>query len=285
MKVVFKSDAELSVLHALAVVALSQPCIDGKLETLLSPAAAVVNDRLELAELDVSVFWQSLVRGAGSSDTARVEVALLQAGCSELGVESLMPAILGRLGDARMAMRERFPKLKEQLPLRSGPLRDLWDATGPGLLREIGRRTIEKLVPARTHVLLVQPVRGGDGDLLDGKDSVWMEAMLTHPEPAIPETLRVAWLVARKGFDHESANRWVESDRLPRAAAMALLPIVLAAGEELGLCRESDESIRLTAKIWHVGRDVEALLRWWSQMRQGELPLPVAIRALDKMLG
>ncbi len=285
MKVVFKTDAELSALHALAVVARSQSCIDAKLESLLTPAASVVNERLELAELDVSVFWQSLLRVVGNNDAAKVEAALLRAGCSELGLESLMPAILGRLGDARMAVRERFPKLKEQLPLRSGPLRDLWDATGPGLLREIGRRTIEKLVPAKTNLLLVQPVRGGDGDLQDGKDCVWMEAMLTHPEPSIPETLRVAWLVARKGMDHESANRWVEADRLPRAAALALLPIVLSAGEELGICRESDEAIRLTARIWHVGHDVDALLRWWSQMRQGELPLPVAIRALDKMLG
>jgi hypothetical protein len=270
-------------------VGLGLSTIDEKLTAAIQTPVQQINDRLDISELDSWRFWHALVASPTSDDPARVEHALLRAGCSELAIDSISPAILGRLTDARLAFRGRFPKLAEQLPLRAGPLRDLWDSSGPGLLREIGRRTIATLIPPKTTLLLVQPIRGGDGGLLDRSDTVWVEAVLAHPETTIPETLRIAWLVARKGIDRIESNRWVASDRLPHVAAMALVPIVLAAGEELGLTTSTDSQIGRTLDLWHLDSahaklPVEPLLRWWSQMRDDQLPLPVALKALDKML-
>ena len=289
MKLVFKTDPDLSLLHAVSTVGLGLSTIDEKLTAAIRAPVQQINDRLDISELDTWQFWHALVTAPTSDDPARVEHALLRAGCSELAIDSIAPAVLGRLTDARLAFRGRFPKLAEQLPLRAGPLRDLWDSSGPGLLREIGRRTIATLIPPKTTLLLVQPIRGGDGGLLDRSDTVWVEAVLAHPETTIPETLRIAWLVARKGIDRIESNRWVASDRLPHVAAMALVPIVLAAGEELGLTTSTDSQIDRALDLWHLDGahaklPVEPLLRWWSQMRDDQLPLPVALKALDKML-
>lgn len=284
MKIVFKTDPELSFFHAAAVIALVGESIDPKTAKSLSAACSVINERLELAEVDIVGFWRGLVSQLTTDDAQRVETALLAADCPELGTDSLAPVILGRLADARLSYREAFPKLADQLPLRARPLKELWEAVGPGLLRLIGKKTVEAMIPARTTLHWVQPVRGGDGGLIDKTDAIWIEAMLTHPDSTIPETLRIAWLVARKGLDRMQGARDVEAERLPRAAALALLPTVLAAGEELDLCRLTATTIERAAALWHVDRDCDTLLRWWGQMEHTPLPLPVAIKALDKML-
>lgn len=290
MRLTFKTEPDLSVLHAAAVVGLGIPAIDEKLTSAMQGPVGRINDRIELSELDSTSFWLSLVKCSLADDAKRVEHSLLRAGCSELTVDSIAPAVIGQLTDARLAFRNRYPKLAEQLPLRSGPLRELWDAAGPGLLREVGRRTISSIIPTKATLLLLQPVRGGDGGLVDRNDMVWIEAVLTHPEPSIPETLRLVWLLARKGVDRIESNRWVQPERLPQVVALALIPFVLGAGEELGLCRADESEIRRAVELWHAAdicqseNSTESLVRWWAQMREGELPLPVALKALDKML-
>ena len=290
MRLTFKTEPDLSVLHAAAVVGLGLPTIDEKLTSALTGPVGRINARLELSELDSISFWLWLVRCSLADDAKRVEYALMRAGCSELAVDSIAPAVVGQLTDARLAFRGRYPKLVEQLPLRSGPLRELWDAAGPGLLREVGRRTVSTIIPSKATLLLLQPVRGGDGGLIDRDETVWIEAVLTHPEPSIPETLRLVWLLARKGVDRIESNRWVQPERLPQVFALALIPFVLGAGRELGLCRAGESEIVRAVELWHAseicqsGTSTESLVRWWAQMREGELPLPVALKALDKML-
>lgn len=290
MRLTFKTEPDLSVLHAAAVIGLGLATNDEKLTAALKGPIGRVNERLELSELDSTRFWLTLVKCSLADDAKRVEHSLLRAGCSELAIDSTAPAIVGQLTDVRLAFRNRYPKIAEQLPLRSGPLRELWDAAGPGLMREVGRRTINTIIPSKATALLVQPVRGGDGGLIDRNDTIWIEAVLTHPDPSIPETLRLVWLLARKGVDRIESNRWVQAERLPQVVALALIPFVLSAGEELGLCRTGDAEIRRAVDLWHAAEiqqresSTESLVRWWSQMREGELPLPVALKALDKML-
>lgn len=327
MKLVFKTAPELSFFQAMRVVATQTRVVDPKLEATLREAAQVINERLELAEVEVSPFWETLLGCPSQSDGDRVEQSLLAAGCPELGIDSLAPGILGRLADARLAMRETFPKLADQLPLRARPLRELWEAGGPGILREMGRLTTAKLVPTRATLQLVQPARGGDGGLLADGDAVWMEAVLTNPDPAIPETLRLAWLIARLGWRKmqqaargqqvaEGERGQIDRGQIDRgqmergqaggeavgtggavrsagepelAAAMALIPYAIKAGGELGLVAAGDaqaeaRTIELAAGLWVPSGDADAVLKWWEQMQQQSLPLPVAIRALDKML-
>lgn len=295
MRIIFKTDPDLSFFHAASVVGGGFTTIDDKLTSAIESPVQRIRERLEIADLNTFRFWQSLVANANADDTKRVESSLLHAGCSELTVDSLTPAVVGQLTDARLAFRSRYPKLAEQLPLRAGPLRELWDATGPGLLKLIGRRTITTIIPSKATILLLQPIRGGDGGLVDRNDTVWLEAVLTNPDARIPETLRLAWLIARKGVEKVESNRWVAPERLSIVASLALIPFVLSAGEELELCRAGEAEIERAVELWHADEAPTsesristsaslALIKWWSQMLKGELPLPVAFKALDKML-
>jgi hypothetical protein len=287
MKLAFKTDPELSFYQAARIVATESSSVDPKMDQAVGEAVRVINQRLELAEIDPGRFWDGLLSLHPREEAARVEAALLEAGCAELGIDSLAPALRGRLADARLAFRERFPKLAEQLPLRAGPLRGLWEATGPGLLRQIGRSTIAQLVPRRAQLLLVQPARGGDGDLLAEGGGVWMEAVLSNPHPAIPETLRIAWLIARLGWraTQQGSSGAPPAESADRLAGLALVPITLEAAAELEVAACDDESIETAAGLWMPRCDREILLTWWHQMQQQRLPLPVAIRALEKMGG
>jgi hypothetical protein len=284
MKVVFKTDPDLSAIHAAAVLGSGLPTIDDKLATALGRPVRQINDRLELADLDAPQFWRTMVACKAGTDGERVGNALLDAGCSELAVDSISPAILGRLTDIRVAVKDRFPKLADQLPLRAGPLRGLWEANGPGLMRQIGAQTVATMIPSRIHLMLVQPIRGGDGGLLWDTDRVWIEAVLSHPDASLPETLRIAWLVARKGAESLESNRWVSKERLPIVIAHALVPMVLTAGQALDICQCDDHHIDAAVRLWHLADGCDPLIRWWSQLRESKIPLPVALKALDKML-
>ncbi|MEX0824723.1 MAG: hypothetical protein WD119_01075 [Pirellulaceae bacterium] len=279
----------LSVLRAAASVAFHEPVISPPLESSLSPSVAAINNRLALDELDLARFWQELVASGLDEidDRERCESALLAAGCSPLASDTLASAVSRYLTDIRLAHSEEFPKLADQLPLRGRPIRERWEERGAGLLRQIGARTHSQLLPTRATVCLIQPVRGGDGGVDVQRESVWMEAVLTNVEPNIPETLRLGWLLARLGMTHENANRLIAADNLPRVASCALVPVVLAAGQELELIPPGPLPIAAALQTWRMEADAstEAVLRnWWEQLSEGGTPFPVAIKALDRML-
>lgn len=280
----------LSVLHAARSVAQHVPVVDRQVETLLQSSVAEINGRLSMMELDLRQFWFEMVASGldDVDDRTRCERVLGQIGCSPLGLDSLAAALAGRLTDMRLAYAEGFPKLADQLPLRGRPLCEMWDAYGSGLLRELGRLTHNRLLPPRVQMVLVQPVRGGDGDAAPAHCGAWIEAVLTHPEPRVPEVLRVAWLVGRLGLGRGEANRLVAAERLPYLAAMALVPIVLSAGSQLELIPDAPLPVQAALAAWHLDcspATVQLLERWWDQLRQGGTPFPVGLKALDRMLG
>ena len=90
----------------------------------------------------MTTFWQRLFsETAFDAENPRVcEIALVAGGCSELQVEQTGKAINSRLGECRLAYHRRFPKLAEQLALRSQPLRERWAMIGPGMLSAITKQ-------------------------------------------------------------------------------------------------------------------------------------------------
>lgn len=288
-KVSWKHSAAGSVLYAAAAVAQNLPLNDPRLNRLLVPAVDDINTQLGASDLDWRDFWQAMVKGGFQSrdDLELCENALQAAGCSSLTVDTMAKAISGAITDLRLLFGERFPKLAEQLPLRSGPLRTAWEAYGPGLLRQIAKLTHDELLPQRVTVWFVQPVAAGGGDADAKSKTVWMEAMLTNVDTQVPEVLRLAWLIARVGLGHENANRFVDPGRLPAVASTALVPIVLAAGRELDLLPTEAWPVPQATQLWlrnTAAKRSDIIQSWWRQLSSGETPFPVAIKALDRML-
>ncbi|KAA5539854.1 hypothetical protein FYK55_22650 [Roseiconus nitratireducens] len=303
----FHAAVDLSVIHAAFVVATGGPCGDAKTEAALVGPTTEINTRLISASVDVRGFWSALFAAVAAKQAARdaCEPALLAAGCSELQVDQTAPAIASRLDECRIAFAKRFPKLREQLQLRSGPLKDRWQTYGPGLLIQTAGQIWaaappDDWWPPRIDVLLVQPMRGGDGGFDSSEGRVWMEAMLTDADPQVSELFRLAYWITRVAVGrHLSATLGVPSE--PSAPEdfgsgthrvsslpwdLGCVPVVLAAGHELEILRTDKLPIADAIRLWRLGDPAvgQVVDQWWQQWGDSKAPTPVALKALDRML-
>lgn len=291
VKIRWVANVEMSVAHAAFVVATAARCSDSKTEQLLVPAVTDINNRLLSASLDIGVFWeQYLTEVLRETDMQQAcAIALMWSGCSEMQVETTAKAITSRLSDARLAFTQRFPKLVEQLKLRSGPLRDRWETFGPGLLGHVGKKIWgvppNDWWPSPIDAMMVQPMRGGDGGYDAERQRLWMEAVLTDVDPDVPEVLRMAWLITRIAI--EEYIRQKSSDQsLAVPWSLVSIPLVLAAGADLELIRTDPLPIRNAMELWQIGDDATAktLGAWWKEFEQLDAPLPAALKVLQKRL-
>lgn len=95
------------------------------------------------------------------------------------------------------------PRLAEELPARVRPLREQWEARAPGFLLALGEPQRENRQLPPLVLALVAPVLGGHASML-GAHRATFEAVLYHPLPAIPEPIRIGWLVAQHLGNHAS---------------------------------------------------------------------------------
>lgn len=288
---------KLSEIHVAQTVAMGRELTDRKTEQALVAPATQINQRLLSASIDVGEFWQRLfIETAFDADNPRAcEIALVAAGCSVLQVEQTAKAIGSRLGECRLALHRRYPKLAEQLELRSQPLNQRWAMIGPGMLAGItkqiwGGEAPKEWWPPRIEGLMVQPIRGGAGGYDIDTTQFWMEAMLTDVDSAVPEVLRVAWLVTRVATEtHTRLTTSGESSSLPWG--IGTVPLILSVAADLDLLTTRALPIARAIEIWHLGDDSAGRIaqQWWDQWQSSKStgnisPLPVALTELKKRL-
>lgn len=291
MTVRWVPQVELSAAQAAFVVATGARCTDTKTEQRLIAPVTEINNRLLSASLDIGVFWeQYLVEVLREEEMSQaVSIALMWAGCSEMQLEQTAKAITSRMSDARLGFLQRFPKLAEQLELRSKPLRERWDTYGAGLVRAVGRRVWgeppDDWWASSVTALMIQPMRGGDGGYDLERSRLWMEAVLTDVDPTVPEVLRMVWLVTRMAIDGYVRDK--SSDQsLATPWSLISVPLVLSAAEELELIRGGELPIHRAMELWRFGdaSAAKTLARWWSQFQNASQPLPAGLKVLDQML-
>ncbi len=182
-----------------------------------------------------------------------------------------------------------------ELQTRSQPLRQQWEAYGPGLMRLIADRTAEDLMVERCRVLLVQPIFGGAGAAHLDYNAVHLEAMLVNADDRLPECLRLAWLVAQLNHDLPKYCERLHRDRLPAVGGLAMLPVTLTAAEQLGLARLDRTTLLMAIDRWlplpfHAeswpdhAQLADTIERWWNVCSSGDHTWPAALAALDQML-
>jgi len=238
-----------SLAHAASMQAQGQTLVDPGLAARLEPIIAQANSALAQANIDREPFWASVVPASvGLSPSPPAHIA-----------ENLFDTL----------RRVDTDTTSEELLLRAGPLRELWDARGPGLWRSIGRFARQSLAAPLANVILVRPALGGGGVAFPVAKAVSFEAMLANPQRELPEIVRLAWLLAQ-----------VE---MSRDAALALVPPVLAAAEDVELARCDTPTMALALRAWHVTSDGEQssalaqkLAAWWRDFQNSTLNLTQA---------
>lgn len=202
----------------------------------------------------------------------------------------------GLLTDCEAAFFAAFPKLREELELRFRPLRELWDARGPGLVAGVGRRTDRGLVPEAARVAAVPPYLGGGGWAAAPSNTVVFEMVLANPIDQLPETLRLGWLVTLLNFDLPDFAEALPPDRAREVAAWSMLPAVLEAAADLELAwpDATGQLLATAAAAWLPtalrGGEVDvsterlaAVTGWWQAASRDKAAWGVKLRALGRL--
>lgn len=140
-----------------------------------------------------------------------------------------------------------------EMQLRLRPLRDHWEARGPGMLRYAQKLLPWTEVPERVDVRLVDPKNGGGGCVVNG--AIEFEAVLANRIPQLPEVVRLAWLVL------------CQATKASDVHAIALIPPTLAAAEYVELARCDEVTLDLAIAEWlatSTSLTGSKLSNWWT---------------------
>lgn len=283
------TNAQLSVIHAAWCVAHYPDRVKSSSDEMRS-AAAELDKLANEFKTTRGNFWEQMFTLAcvadGPSDLAKRLSARLGGGSATLPTR-----FVGALQQCRQPFERSFPKFATEIPLRSGPMRQLWEACGPGLLRLIERQTGQDVAVEEASVVLVQPVLGGFGYAHLSGNRIHLEALLTHSAPELPEPLRIAWLLSQLDLDRPEYSEQINALRLRSVAGLAMLPATLCAGEELELCRFSPELLTRSIELWYcptlgltASTASSVVSIWWETYQASRPKWHVALTGLDRLL-
>jgi hypothetical protein len=239
-----------SALHAAECLLRGGAVTDARLAAALAGEAEALAAELSAAGLQTSAFFAQAVPLAARRDTPR-QLA-----------EGVLSKLLGphhtysldtftrRLTALTSAFSAALPGALDELELRSGPLREQWEARGPGLLAMLRRSTDPDAIASGADVLLVQPLVGGAGAAYPLYNTVALEAVLANPVASLPEIVRLAWLWAQLQFDLPKYADHIGRDRLAQIGPLALVPPALAAAQEVELAPFNAATVAFALETW-----------------------------------
>ncbi|MFM7846657.1 MAG: hypothetical protein ACKPEY_20830 [Planctomycetota bacterium] len=190
-----------------------------------------------------------------------------------------------------LALALQSAQLEKELQLRIRPLREQWEAFGPGLLYRVRKRspaagnpvviavppwgnqgggwpllpcptsdryltantaTDEKMGAAKTGAAKTDAAKTGaaptDAIPTGAAPQVLIQAVLTNPHPAVPEVVRLAWLIlVAEAWNSRSPEAWAVAGRRSPAD---LIPLVLEAAEWVELARADESTRELARCVW-----------------------------------
>lgn len=279
--------------HAAAAIARGAALAESRVAEELAPPVAMLEKWL--AEQDVpGAFWDHLpALAAGIVRNDELASVALTKTIGRGRAEELATWLAAILRELELPWLRLYPELTDQLALRAQPLREQWEARGPGILKTFGDLTEPALLIEQADVVLVQPVLGGGGCAQLAYNSARLEAVLANPLPELPEVARLAWLLAQLQLDLPVYRELLTSTETSRApdeiCSLAVLPPVLTAASDVELLSYEPATLRLAIHRWAgVASDVDSvgdhLLAWWETYRGSRPPFAVALRALGEML-
>lgn len=288
----WRASRSVSALYVAAALARGEQLSDTRLTEALAPAAETLETALSTAGFSDDVFWRYAVPLAEATENhqERARQILRQA----TGHDPAEETVLG-IAQAIQGVHEAFdrarPDAVRELTLRTGPLRELWEARGPGMLAGIRRLTEKTVVVEQALVYTVTPISGaGGGAAYPSQDAVAIEAVLANPHAALPEVARLGWLLACLGSESLGVNSGIAPSKLPRLASLATIVPTLAAAEfvELATCDPTNISRALCAWLGVRPEDADQMAaildRWWRTYSQDRAPWAVSLGALDRLL-
>lgn len=287
----WQPNVDVSALHAAWAIASGRSLTEAALHDELQPEATALAQFASGLRIPPGLFWRQLLTLSADEPSntqlaGRVLKRLVGDNPSATAVSRLASAISA----CESILRQRFPRMRDELALRVTPLQLAWEARGPGLLAMLARLTEQEFLVESATVLLVQPVVGGDGMAHLLTNRVHMEALLTDVDPRLPETLRLAWLLGQLNLDRPKYSESVHGHMLSEVAELALLPAVLASAENVQLAQLELTTLQLALSQWtrtpdeQLDRQSAVIMAWWETATEAQWPWSTALTGLSKML-
>jgi hypothetical protein len=282
------ASSRASGLHAAEALRRRLPLADEAWQNELKGPVDGLSDRIASCGLRQEMVWRHLHgltrESGGERQLAEQALRKVYGLVSTEAVQSVADG----LTEVARAVERVQPRIQQELPLRIEPLRQQWEARGPGLLRQMAVRIDEHLLVKHAEVILVHPVLGGGGESHLLYDSLRLEAVLYHPIAELPETLRLAWLVAQLNQELPGYSDAIDPVRLHDLAAIALVPAALMSAEYVDLARFDEPTLALALQAWHLpplADNLPALVwDWWHTYFETRPPWRIALQALDHLL-
>lgn len=292
MELRWKSSLSATGMHAVLCRRLGVPPADARFETFLQGPAEELEQSIRAAGWGLDA---ALLELAGlSADIANdrelaVRVATRLYG-GPAAQSSGVAGVASAIAAVESALHAALPQLTEELRVRQRPLREQWEARGPGVLHAATRLTEPESVPSAAEVVLVGPYAGGHGLAHLHSNRVLFEAVLANPVPELPETLRLAWLLLQLNGDLPRYADLLPAGRMQSTIQLAMIPVVLASAEVVELASCSESNMALAIDVWLAGHSVpnaaaSNLAQWWAAHLDAPARWPVALAALAAMLG
>jgi len=273
-------------LHAAAAVLAGAKPVDGKLGPPLADEISGLAGDLAAVGVAPEAFFEHAIPLSVRFDAPLqlAEVALTKtSGRRQSDVAAARLA--RRLASLAAAFDHAHPGGLEELELRTAPLREQWEARGPGLMAAVRRLTEADVVVDEADVILVQPVLGGGGQAHPSYNSLHIEAVLANPIDSLPEVARLAWLWAQLSLDLPKYQDPLSREALGLVGPLAVLPPVLAGAQEVELMRFERGTLETALSAWNVrSADPETLSQWWETYQATSPTWDVALAALERML-
>jgi hypothetical protein len=280
------ASASASTLHAAAAMLEGWPLVDRATGGALAGEVAELARDLETLALTPARFFDHAIGASTRLDNpARLAEVVIAKLHGPRAATEAAPALARRLIGLQTAFLSANPAVVDELETRSGPLREQWEARGPGLLAAIRRLTEPELVTETADAMLVHPVLGGGGAAHVLYNSVRIEAVLTNPLAELPEVVRLGWMLAQLNLDLGRFGDHLPADRLAVIGPLAMIPPAVAAAEEVELARFQPGTIAAALSGWRTpAANPATLLAWWETYQSSRPPWTVALAALDQML-
>jgi hypothetical protein len=279
-----------SALHAALAIFEGRKLVDGNLQVAIEAPARKLVVAVDNCGVKPERLLPHLVAlSAGITVPLQsVEVAMMKVTDRETA-RAHAPRLLEVTRQVIAAFKTAVPDVLEQLELRGGPIRQQWEARGPGLLNQLAQKTDAELIPMQVEVVLVHPALGGGSRSFLPYNSVLLEAVVADPIANLPEPVRLGWSIGQLNCDLPKHQSDLTHDELSRAAALAMIPAVLAAAEEVELAHCDVARIQLALDNWVWPRHgdpiqlADQLGAWWDTYAASRPDWTVALGALRAM--
>jgi hypothetical protein len=290
----WKPSLSATCMHAAACRQAGMEAADSQLAAALEASIDALVGEMTDAQWPVDDMLGQFVVLASEYDNNRELVTRALSRISIHGDEYFVGRVAGAIADVEAALRRAHPEVVEELAVRGRPMREQWEARGPGMLIELARLTDAAVVPESAEIVLVAPYAGGYGWAHASQNRVTLEAVLVNPLPELPEAVRMAWLVGQLNGDLPRFADSLPAGRGAAAFGLAMLAPTLAAAETVELSRCDEEMLAVALDAWRLGfsgagGDLPAdaasrIWQWWNTWLDRSKKWAVAVAALDGLM-